>query len=622
MSISNYTLNQRISNLQTEINEIISGVIPIPSSATLDNVLTNGNDGGDNDITNIDNITCNQLNYTTLNPPVSGVIPTYDEVLNAGNSASEKNAIITGTGSIGTSTSNISKNTLAFQDTDGTGNQKSCNLTNTNTSFSSQVPFGYTNQLDLALATGSSFCGLSHTDNFPSPSNLSISTNKDLVLIAGENATSYSNIVQVNPLAPTYATQLTNDGILSYQKSAPSFYSSLSTSQIKCNNGAVGSSYMTYGGYTTANNTGQLVSLQPTQLIATNDFTILTQTVGDISIYAKDTLNLKATDNASTGKGISIDKTTPNIWYNLNTANVNDRVVLDNNGNLSMVSVSNSAITDVSPNSIILQHPSVSNALEMDSDLGIRFTTASASVNSSFTSSQLTFNGSATTSSYLNPTTLNVSNTNQGTSVVNGGSVSIIQSSAGGTPNPPISTLINNNATGSVYTEIYKNKPTAGANGDVLYTQSVYGKDSANTKQEYTRITHTIRDATAGAEDASLELGCFVNGGFANFIQLNANDSPIGEVNFIRPLDFIGGSDANSTIKTSGTGSVNLNLDATSSNGTGAIALKTKNGVAGSGGGLLLTGNTLLDASAGGSSGQHLCLTIGGVVYKIALLNA
>jgi hypothetical protein len=29
-----------------------------------------------------------------------------------------------------------------------------------------------------------------------------------------------------------------------------------------------------------------------------------------------------------------------------------------------------------------------------------------------------------------------------------------------------------------------------------------------------------------------------------------------------------------------------------------------------------------LNASAGGSSGQHLCLTIGGTVYKIALLNA
>jgi len=52
MSNSNYTLNQRISNLQTEINEIISGVIPVPtpSTSTLDVVLTNGNSAGNNDI--------------------------------------------------------------------------------------------------------------------------------------------------------------------------------------------------------------------------------------------------------------------------------------------------------------------------------------------------------------------------------------------------------------------------------------------------------------------------------------------------------------------------------------------------------------------------------------------
>ena len=41
-------------------------------------------------------------------------------------------------------------------------------------------------------------------------------------------------------------------------------------------------------------------------------------------------------------------------------------------------------------------------------------------------------------------------------------------------------TLSNTNATGAVLSEIYKNKPTAGTNGDVLHTQSVFGKDSGN----------------------------------------------------------------------------------------------------------------------------------------------
>jgi hypothetical protein len=211
-------------------------------------------------------------------------------------------------------------------------------------------------------------------------------------------------------------------------------------------------------------------------------------------------------------------------------------------------------------------------------------------------------------------------NVNAGTSGGNALTTTFTTSGVGGGIHPMVR-YENTNATGSVALEVYKNKPTAGANGDVLFTESVFGKDSANTKQEYTRITHTIRDATAGAEDGSMELGCFVNGGFTNFIQLNANDAPIGEINFTRPLDFIGGSDANATIKCSGTGSVNMNIDATASAGTGAIALKTKNGTAGSGAGLLLTGNTLTAVGSGGSAGQHLCLTINGVAYKIALLN-
>jgi hypothetical protein len=67
----------------------------------------------------------------------------------------------------------------------------------------------------------------------------------------------------------------------------------------------------------------------------------------------------------------------------------------------------------------------------------------------------------------------------------------------------------------------------------------------------------------------------------------------------------------------------NLTLSATTSSTAGAtLTLATKDNVAGSGAGLVLTGNTLTSASAGVSSGQYLCLTIGSVVYKIALLNA
>ena len=109
----------------------------------------------------------------------------------------------------------------------------------------------------------------------------------------------------------------------------------------------------------------------------------------------------------------------------------------------------------------------------------------------------------------------------------------INNSSVGGASNPLL-VLQNNNTTGSVALEVYKNKPTAGIAGDVLFNQSVYGKDSGNVKQEYTRITHTIRDVTAGAEDGSIEFGCFVNGSNNNFLQLNGNQN---EVNCLKTLD-------------------------------------------------------------------------------------
>jgi len=65
-----------------------------------------------------------------------------------------------------------------------------------------------------------------------------------------------------------------------------------------------------------------------------------------------------------------------------------------------------------------------------------------------------------------------------------------------------------------------------------------------------------------------------------------------------------------------------LAINTASSTTAGAtLTLATKDNSAGSGLGLALTGNTLLSATSTGSSGQHLCLTIGGTVYKIALLN-
>ena len=143
----------------------------------------------------------------------------------------------------------------------------------------------------------------------------------------------------------------------------------------------------------------------------------------------------------------------------------------------------------------------------------------------------------------------------------------------------PILNLQNSNAIGSVAMECYKNKPTAGIAGDVLFTQSCFGKDSANTKQEYTRINHTIRDASTGGEDGSIEFGCFVNGAVNTFLQINGNEN---EVNILRTLDMTGNNIRTSTgdlsiLTTTSSGNGNMTISTNGSNAVGDITISAKN---------------------------------------------
>jgi hypothetical protein len=147
----------------------------------------------------------------------------------------------------------------------------------------------------------------------------------------------------------------------------------------------------------------------------------------------------------------------------------------------------------------------------------------------------------------------------------------------------PILTLNNTNATGSVCMEVYKNKPTAGTNGDILFNQSVYGKDSGVNKQEYTRITHTIRDATGGTEDGSIELSAVRAGTIETFLQINGVDN---EVNCLKTLDM-----GNNNISTS-TG--NMAIVTTASTGAGTLQLNSKaaTNITATTGGINLTANS------------------------------
>jgi hypothetical protein len=220
----------------------------------------------------------------------------------------------------------------------------------------------------------------------------------------------------------------------------------------------------------------------------------------------------------------------------------------------------------------------------------------------------------------------------QGESIVGTGGFQYNQTGTGGQANPGL-ILTNTNAVGSVSMEVFKNKPGPGVPGDVLFNQSVYGRDNGYVKQEFTRITHTIRDAATGGEDGSIEFSAFVNGSVNTFLQINGNEN---EVNCLKNLDLTG----NSLKTTSG----NLAIDTTASSGPGIItlnALQSVNINAGGGsnlslnttsggdivlspsatGEIVFTGAALQSATSGGNSGQHLVIRLNGVQYKIALQN-
>jgi hypothetical protein len=156
--------------------------------------------------------------------------------------------------------------------------------------------------------------------------------------------------------------------------------------------------------------------------------------------------------------------------------------------------------------------------------------------------------------------------------------INLINTDVGNITNP-ILNLQNSNATGSVAMEIYKNKPTAAVNGDVLFTQSVFGKDSGNAKQEFTRINHSVRDVAAGVEDGSIEFGCFVNGAINTFLQINGNEN---EINALRTLDMGGNNIRTSTgdlsiLTTTSSGNGNMTISTNGSNAVGDITISAKN---------------------------------------------
>jgi hypothetical protein len=198
--------------------------------------------------------------------------------------------------------------------------------------------------------------------------------------------------------------------------------------------------------------------------------------------------------------------------------------------------------------------------------------------------------------------------------------ITISDVSSTGYTSDPCLRLINRNttigATAGVPTiQSYKNGRIANVN-DVIFSQQFNAKDYIGGAKTFGKIECSVTNNSATNNiDGALDFYSCVDGNNNIVFRMNGADN---DNNCFRPLDMAGGGLFN-TIKTS---NGNLSITTATSIPGAVLTLATKDNAAGSGDGLALTGNTLLSNLAGASSGKFLALTIGGTVYKIALLNA
>ena len=301
---------------------------------------------------------------------------------------------------------------------------------------------------------------------------------------------------------------------------------------------------------------------------ATDSLTLVA--FGSIGLTAKDT-------SFPSGKGISITSDTPNIWYNLNTANVNDRLVIDNNGLIECVSGIGSSPQGYSlqPNNFLLSNFDLAKSLEMNTDNGIRFTSSSGSVtNATYTPIQMTIDDTAgvgfkTTMDYLSlDIGSTASTTPRATLSGAGGTLTLNQSTTGYTSTPSVKLtnfLATAGATNGVPSvETYKSGRNAVA-GDTISSQHFYAKNSAGTKTEFARMEASVRNTGVGNDDGSIAFSGLINGVQTEFFRVNGADS---ENNMFLPLDMNGQS-----IKSSGG---NLAFSSTGSSGGGVITMTSK----------------------------------------------
>jgi len=148
----------------------------------------------------------------------------------------------------------------------------------------------------------------------------------------------------------------------------------------------------------------------------------------------------------------------------------------------------------------------------------------------------------------------------------------------------------------------------ASAVQQVIGSIGMWADDASGVTREYVRLQAKTENVSAGNVDGTLQVLTCIDSSSSPIEIFNFNGGQ-NEINTFRPFDLNGNA-----LRTS---QGDMTISTSASAGNGVLTLATKNAT----GGLSITGDKTQSATAGGSSGEHLVITLNGVVYKIALLN-
>lgn len=640
MSYSNYQLNQKIQNLQSQIDNLVppsGGFVPVNTNSTINDIKTFTSLPQCTDIPTLNEQLVNKLYVDT----VSGT-PALSAVLTAGDNAGGLN--ITNLNNLDVTTINGSAYPPATPDLTAVltaGNSTNLTAVFTNGTDTNTIASGSVNITDGGYSTLITKDGADFNYNSIGVSNANVIV--DMEPNYGNISVSFNDISS-GATSQTYIKSQFNQTEISV--SATDGLNTATRNDITIG-GACLDTHTATNGVLTANhiirNTPSLGSSTLHQ-IDNNSGTVYNS---KLEATSTQTYLLGQSQNPLVDNSFSAFSTTSNAGISSTYQTYSGTLVV-NQGAFNQTAgsseclVSSAGITAGSSQLLRLETPLVGDAILEHQYVGATPRNFGISTNGNMTMTADNIDFSTTgrliiptlVGSYLdfNPPTGRLTLQNS----VN----------AGGSGNPQLVLQNTNASAGSVAIETYKNRTSA--QNDTIYNHSIYAKNYLGNKTEYARISSVITNTSAGGgDDGSINIWTAVNGTVQNVFTFNGADN---ENNTFRPLDLTGNE-----LKTS---SGNLLINAGASTGTGHIILtpKTVGGeiqvnkpitnptgqidiIANTNINLVgnfntvacnsqldiqtpilsFTGGALQSGTSSGNSGQHLVITLNGVVYKIKL---